>query len=298
MLRSLPFLCQRVYNTPLAIHPMRGASIARTIAAKLGVTNVVFDGGAAAFGSTDWDYEPEPEAEGSGYQVVDGVALIPVWGTLVKGLGRLQPTCGMTGYDSIRSNLISASRDRSVRALLFDFESQGGEIAGCLDLVDAIYFSRGRKPMWAVLSETAHASAYALASATDRILVPRTGSAGSVGVICIYAEFSKMLAAQGLTVTMIHYGARKADGNQYTPMEEKARRRFQADVDSVGTLFAKTVARNRGLSFAAVRDMQGATYMGRRGVDVGLVDAVMAPDQAMAELLAKVNSDRNMARSR
>ena len=51
----------------------------------------------------------------------------------------------------------------------------GGTVNGALaaitttvNLVDAIYASRGRKPIWAILSESAYSAAYALASACDR----------------------------------------------------------------------------------------------------------------------------------
>ena len=53
----------------------------------------------------------------------------------------------------------------------------------------------------------------------------------------------------------------------------------------MGDLFVATVARNRNLSSAKVRNTQAATYMGANGVNVGLADAVMAPSEAFRSLL-------------
>lgn len=155
-------------------------------------------------------------------------------------------------------------------------------------MVDAIYASRGVKPMWSILAESAYSAAYAIASATDKIIVPRTGGTGSVGVICAHVDFSKALTQAGIAVTLITYGDRKADGSEHKPLTDAALARFQADVNTMGDLFAQTVARNRNLSTARVRDTQAATYLGAAGVQIGFADAVMAPDEAFRSLHAEL----------
>ncbi|MEP9328812.1 hypothetical protein PPMP20_37990 [Paraburkholderia phymatum] len=79
----------------------------------------------------------------------------------------------MTGYDGIRTSLALALADDAVRALVLDVDSDGGHIAGCLDLADLIYAARKVKPIIAILSETACGTAYVLASACEVVTVPR-----------------------------------------------------------------------------------------------------------------------------
>ncbi|HBO83311.1 MAG TPA: serine peptidase, partial [Cupriavidus sp.] len=162
----------------------------------------------------------------------------------------------------------------------------GGEVAGCFDLVDTIYGARGKKPIWSILNESAYSAGYAIASAADRVLVPRTGGVGSIGVICAHVDLSKALTSAGVKVTFITYGDRKADGHAEIPLSEEALARFQADIDSMGDLFVSTVARNRNISAATVRDTQAATYLGADGVELGLADEVAAPDAAFRALLS------------
>jgi ClpP class serine protease len=88
-----------------------------------------------------------------------------------------------------------------------------------------------------------------------------------------------------LSVTLITYGDRKADGNEFNPLTDTALERFQSDVDAMGDLFVNTVARNRKLSTAKVRSTQASTYLGANGVKIGFADAVMAPDEAFQSLL-------------
>ncbi|MEX3690814.1 S49 family peptidase [Paraburkholderia sp. BR14263] len=254
------------------------------LADRFGITKL-FRANGEAVAASEFGVEDDDEPDYRYYDVVQGVAIIPISGTLVQKSGYMRPTCGMTGYDGIRANLSMALEDPAVGAILLDIDSGGGEVAGCFDLVDAIYSARGRKPIWAVLSESAYSAAYAIASAADRITVPRTGGTGSVGVICAHVDFSKALAKEGITVTMIHYGARKADGNEFSPLSDEALARYQADVNAMGELFVKTVARNRKLSVATVRGTQATTFLGADGVEIGFADAVMAPDEAFRSLL-------------
>src|SRR6266702_2295464 len=287
-MKNLPFLAQRLFNTPLAITPAKAEMVMAALADRFGITKLFRANGDALamseFGIDEADDEPDYRY----YDVVQGVAIIPISGTLVQKSGYMRPMCGMTGYDGIRANLSMALDDSSVKAIMLDIDSGGGEVAGCFDLVDAIYSARAKKPIWAVLSEAAYSAAYAIASAADRITVPRTGGTGSVGVICAHVDFSKARAKDGIAVTMIHYGARKADGSEYAPLSDQALARFQADVDELGELFVATVARNRKLTVAKVRGTQATTFLGAAGVEIGFADQVMAPDEAFRALLSEL----------
>lgn len=288
MSHNLPHLAQRLFNTPLAILPGKMEVVMAALADRFGIASIFrADGSKAKMMEDDgWDVGPPSWMRES--EVVEGVMLVRVEGTLVGKLGTLQPYSGMTGYDGIRANISMALDDPKVKAVALCIDSGGGEVSGCFDLVDAIHAARGRKPIWAILSESAYSAAYALASACDRVIVPRTGGTGSVGVICAHVDFSRALDKAGVTVNLITYGDRKADGNEYTPLERAARARMQADVDVMGDLFVATVARNRNLTSAQVKATEAGTYMGAAGVDVGFADAVMAPDEAFRSLLAEL----------
>lgn len=287
MSNSFPFLAQRLFNTPLAITPQKAEIVTAALAERLGITAFTrLDGQTIRPQAMDDDDDrgwTPPEMRPC--QVVQGVAIIPVQGTLVNRLGCLQPYSGMTGYDGIRHNLMAALTDPGVKAVAFDIDSPGGEVSGCFDLADTIFAARGIKPMWAMLNDAAYSAAYAIASACDRVLVPRTGGTGSVGVICMHVDMSKALGKAGVNVTLIQYGARKADGSDLAPLSNPALKRFQADVNRMGDIFVATVARNRRLEAADVRATEAATYLGMNSLGPGFADAIMAPDEAFRELL-------------
>jgi signal peptide peptidase SppA len=290
-MKNHPFLAARVFDTPVAIHPAKGQVIAKVIANRFGIGEISFIGE---------DSTPKPMAFmgmepgaleknlNDPYDLVDGIAVIDVSGTLVQKSSYLRAESGVLGYNAIRHNFLTALNDKEAKAIALQIDSPGGEVAGCFDLADLIYESRGIKPTLAILDECAYSAAYAIASACEQITVPRTGGTGSVGVICMHLDQSKAIDKAGMAVTIIKYGDRKADGNQFSPLSKEALARFQADVDEMGELFVATVARNRNLSAAKVRGTQATTFLGAAGVEIGFADAVMAPDEAFRSLLAEL----------
>ncbi|HDT0714086.1 S49 family peptidase [Morganella morganii] len=277
---NLPHLAQKLFNTPLAIHPQKAEVIVSSLTERLGITQI-----RSAMMEDDDEYFSRKARKDSGYDVLEGIAIIPVYGTLVQKLGTLRPYSGMTGYDGIRRVFLTAVNDPEVKGICLDIDSPGGEVAGCFDLVDLIYAERGKKPIHAILSENAFSAAYAIASAADKIYVPRTGGVGSVGVIVIHCDWSQHIKDDGLKVSIITYGNRKAESNPYVALSDEAKAAIQHDVDEMGRLFVSTVSRNRGLSETVIRNTQAACYLAAEGVQMGLADAVASPDVAFQELM-------------
>ncbi|EPG1715995.1 S49 family peptidase [Morganella morganii] len=277
---NLPHLAQKLFNTPLAIHPQKAEVIVSSLTERLGITQI-----RSAMMEDDDEYFSRKARKDSGYDVLEGIAIIPVYGTLVQKLGTLRPYSGMTGYDGIRRVFLTAVSDPEVKGICLDIDSPGGEVAGCFDLVDLIYAERGKKPIHAILSENAFSAAYAIASAADKIYVPRTGGVGSVGVIVIHCDWSQHIKDDGLKVSIITYGNRKAESNPYVALSDEAKAAIQHDVDEMGRLFVSTVSRNRGLSETVIRNTQAACYLAAEGVQMGLADVVASPDVAFQELM-------------
>lgn len=281
---NLPHLAQRLFNTPLALHPHKAEVVMAALTDRFGLTRIQSNG--------DWDDEGDDffsrKGRDCGYDVIEGIAVIPIQGTLVQKLGTLRPYSGMTGYDGIRASFLTAMNDSEVKAICLDIDSPGGEVAGCFDLVDEIYAARGAKPIWSILSENAYSAAYALASAADRIIVPRTGGVGSIGVIVMHVDWSQRIKSDGVQVTIITFGSRKAESNPYEALSEEAKKAIQSDVDEMGRLFVSTVSRNRGIAERTIRDTEAACFLAADGVQLGLADQVASPDIAFRDLLTLV----------
>lgn len=289
---SFPFLAQRLFNRPLAIHPRKAEIIVAALAERLGVVRVAgledLQIGADALGiEADFEREGRTVRADTGYDLVEGLAIVPVKGTLVHKLGTLRPYSGMTGYDGIRQTFLTALGDPEVKAIVLDVDSPGGEVSGMFDLADEIFSARGEKPIAAIVDDASYSAAYLVTSAVDpgRVYVPRTGGTGSIGIIAAHCDMSRAYDKAGLNVTIISKGARKADFRPEIPLSEEALAAAQAEINEMGAMFDDAVARNRGLKASVVSGFEAGTFMGAHGVTAGLADACMSPDAAFRALL-------------
>lgn len=292
-------LAQRFLNVPLALLPREGQKLLRMLEPRCheedatGIDDaglpILFPGqkvnptGRLPAAITNLLVISEAQTQASKpYAVTDGIAIVPIRGILVHGATWWFDE---TDYDSIRSTFDAAMADAEVRAIVLHIDSPGGEVAGCFDLADAIYAARGKKPIWAILNESAYSAAYALACCANKITVPRTGGTGSIGVVCMHVDVTAALEQWGIKVTTIQFGARKTDCYPTTPLSDAARERMQADIDTLGEMFVELVARGRGLTTAEVRKTQAGVFLGAAGKDQGLADEVMSPDEAFLALV-------------
>jgi signal peptide peptidase SppA len=267
---------QRMLRAPLMMEPGRARSFldGLELLRHMGAPRAMFD--------DDMDVA-QPETGADDYVMVNGVAVIEIRDVLYQ----CQNDCwwGGLGYDTIAAQFNAALNNAEAKAIVLNIDSPGGEVAGCFDLADMIYAARGEKPIWAILEENAYSAGYALASAADEIWVPQTGGVGSIGVIAMFPDISKMLNDFGVAVNIIQFGARKADGNPVQPMPEEARAAFQDEINAIGGIFIDQVARNRNMKPRDVLAQQAACFRGAGAVTEGLADMVGSPRAAFATLL-------------
>lgn len=280
-------IAARAFNTPLLVEHSKAMAFLSGLGPRiLGRRVELADGveapdGAATLparasllaGGLADDYRQHGDAP---YPVVDGIAVIEVSGVLIHRGGWIGQSSGQTSYEGIAAQIDAAASDPAVRGLALEIDSFGGEVAGVFDLADRIRAIRGNKPVWAFIAEHAFSAGYALASQADRILLPRTGALGSIGVVVLHADLSGQLDQDGVRVTLIHSGQHKVDGNPYQPLPEAVQGDIQREIDVLRFLFAETVAAGRAgrLSHEAALATEAATFRGADALAAGLADEV------------------------
>jgi signal peptide peptidase SppA len=269
---DLPFVATRVFGTPLMV--------AR---AKLEVILGVL--GPRLAGKSAQPIEVEPAPEPTRFVTPEGIAVVPIIGTLVSRSSYLAATSGLVSYGEVADMVAAAFDDPAVRGIVLEIDSPGGEVGGLFDLVDQISALKTThsKPLWAVASECALSAAYAIASVADRVYVTQTGEVGSVGVVAVHVDGSGADAKAGLAWTFIFAGDRKVDGNAHQSLSEPARNDIQADVDRLYEHLVALVAGNRGLSAEAVRGTEAAIYRGKLGAQIGFADRVGTVESAISD---------------
>lgn len=270
-------IAELIFNRPLMISETKLNTILHILGPRFNLDMAVLPVQEAAQIS-------DRERSRAGYKAKGGVGLIGIYGPLLhRVLASDYPSGGPTTYSDIRRAFDLALVDDDVQSIVLDIDSPGGEVCGVFDLADHIFQARGGKPITAIVNESAYSAAYLLASAADRIILPRTGGAGSIGVIATHADLSRAEEAAGLTVTHIYAGARKADFSPHAPLSPEALGVLQQSVNDTYEMFVDTVARNRRLTTQSVRETEAGIYEGKKAVKAGLADEVASVDMAITK---------------
>lgn len=220
------------------------------------------------------------------YAVIDGAAVIEIHGDLFhRGTGNpfLDAWFGIRSYDSIAAELDAALADGEVERILLHVDSPGGEVSGAFDLADKIYAARDVKPIVAVAEDMAASAGYLLASSAGSCFVTQSGITGSIGIVCARLDASEYESRAGIRLHVVTSGARKADGTPSVPFSDDERAALEAHIAEYFDLFVEKVARNRGLSDAAIRGLEAGIFVGSTGLELGLVDGVATASQILEQ---------------
>lgn len=299
-----PKLYQEIFETPLLIHPGKAKAAMMALGGRIVEGGVVF----AEDGISAIDHWVEPKAgvltdrlgrhferEGRApFDLIDGVAVIPIEGTLVHKGGYIGQSSGETSYQGLQAQISYAGKSDRVRGVVYEIDTYGGQVAGAFQTAEMMRRLSEVKPTMSILTDNALSAGYLLGCNARQVVMPEHGKAGSVGVITMHADFSKQLEALGITVTILTAGDHKGDGNPYEPLDPTYAEKVRAELEGIRESFAAVVGRSRKsrLTAAAALKTEGAHFEGRESVRLGLADAVGHPNDAFAEFVAAVNRAR------
>lgn len=274
-------LADRAIGRPLLLAPEKAEVILGVLAARLGVDAIESDRPAPElnrFAGKQSDRQP--------YRVTkEGIALIPIIGTLVNRGAYIGASSGLTSYEGLTEQLSKAQKDPEIRGILLDIDSPGGEAGGAFELPAQIREIRKTKPVHAVVNSMALSGGYLIASAAERISLVSTGLVGSIGVVMVHMDRSGELEKAGRVATIIHSGQRKADGNSLGPLPRDVKARIQGELDQMREMFVASVVAGRPkLKPEAVRATEAGIYMGEDAIAAGLADEIATFDRVVESM--------------
>ncbi|EKO6414667.1 S49 family peptidase [Escherichia coli] len=286
-LRNLPHIASMAFNEPLMLEPAYARVFFCALAGQLGISRLTdaVSGDSLTAGEAPaalaLSVDDDGPRQARSYQVMNGIAVLPVSGTLVSRTRALQPYSGMTGYNGIIARLQQAASDPMVDGILLDMDTPGGMVAGAFDCADIIARVRDIKPVWALANDMNCSAGQLLASAASRRLVTQTARTGSIGVMMAHSNYGAALEKQGVEITLIYSGSHKVDGNPYSHLPDDVRETLQSRMDATRRMFAQKVSAYTGLSVQAVLDTEAAVYSGQEAIDAGLADELVNSTDAI-----------------
>ena len=231
---------------------------------------------------------PTPESETPRLLTrVGSVGVIEIYGPLVNDDSVWNRYDGLVAYNEIREALVHAAQDPTLGSIILDINSGGGAVSGVSDTAELISkIDSGIKPVHTFSDGIIGSAAYWLGCSARSVQLGKVTEAGSIGVITVHVERSKMLKDMGITTTVMKAGTHKGEGNSYEPLSETAKAGIQEQLDTMYAMFMGHVAEARGVAYGVADAAmgQGRTFIGAKAVEVGLADAINSFDAIVSDL--------------
>lgn len=216
--------------------------------------------------------------------VQNGIAIINIENAIMRKTSWW--TSGIS-HKEIKAEIQRALDNQDVKAIFYSIYSPGGSVAGTEELAAFIKEANTKKPSCAFVDGMCCSAAYWLASATGSIFATESAELGSIGVVLVHRDLSKIYEDWGLKYTYITAGSKKSVGASEIPLSEEDKEYLQNQVNGIYAVFLQNVAQNMSLDLDKKMEWaDGRVFLGKEALSLGLVSKIVkTKEEAMSLLL-------------
>lgn len=198
--------------------------------------------------------------------------------------------------NSKRDKVIRAlTSNPKVKAVVMHVDSLGGGLYSGENLYHLIKKLSKKKPVVTVMESYATSAAYMISMASNQIIARKSSVTGSIGAWTMVPDFTKLAEKLGVKMEMIKSGSLKAQPQPFSSMDKDVKKHTQESVDEAYSIFIDMVKKDRKLTEEAINKISsGATFMGQKALELGLIDQIGAEDEALEYLRAKWNISKDL----
>ena len=175
----------------------------------------------------------------------------------------------------VLEQLESATKNDSIKGVLFVIDSPGGAVAPSIELAYAIKRLKEVKPVIAYAKGTIASGSYYASIWANEIIVNPGSMVGSIGVVMQGADLSKLMQTIGIKTQSVQAGKYKKVGTPDRAWEDYEVKELNKVIQGTYEMFTKNVADARGLDIKN-RDLYANAHIftASQAKEVGLVDSL------------------------
>ena len=219
-------------------------------------------------------------------EIRNGVAIVPVMGPIFRHANLMTSFSGATSVEDLATDLQTAVDDPSVRAILLNVNSPGGQVDGINEMAGMLRAAAGKKPVKAYIGGEGASAAYWLASQADEIVADSTAMVGSIGVVAGFTDRSAADEKSG--IKRMEIVSSQSPRKRLDPATDAGRASIQTAVDDLADEFVASVAAGRGVPVeqALANFGQGDSMIAKRALAAGMIDRIGSFEGLLAEMAA------------
>lgn len=262
---------QAVYFQPWSITQAGWRAVHEIVQRHLHNPNEKFNGDGSIDETTDIYGQPIPQYE----LTEEGVAIIPVVGTLIHHASLIEKQCGAWSYDDIKRDVKRAIEEHAEKIVLH-VDSPGGMSMGSHECAKVVEWAKDFARVEAVTDGLMCSAAYDLCCGAHGIYATQTAQIGSIGSMIAWLDESVRFQMEGYKVELFKSGTLKGMGTPGTTLSDEHRQHLQGIVLKSAGMFKERVINNRGPVSESAMQGQGlyADDAQRENLIDGIVDEV------------------------
>lgn len=210
----------------------------------------------------------------------DAVAVIRLDGAITSGPQDYFTVQGIT--PEYIADLLEQAADPAIKAIVVRVNSPGGSVVAS----DEIYHMllEFEKPVVVWMGEMAASGGYYISCGGDYVFAHPDTLTGSIGVVSQFFNAEELMDKVGVDAVIITSGPHKDIGSPFREMSEEEQALWEGIIDEIYDEFVELVAQARDLPLEEIRELaDGSIYTGRQALELGLVDEVGTPKDAIAK---------------
>ena len=257
------------------------------VALELGLVDMV----VTREGIKAWMFEEYPNEDNDAYSFPDSVsiydylstiekeeetsknkiAVINVEGAIMTG----EAAYGVAGSDTIVKNIQSATKDKSVKAMVLRVNSPGGDVWASELITNALNeFKETDRPIISSMGDIAASGGVWVTTNSDEIWAEEDTLTGSIGIYGIVPTLDGIYDWAGIKVDGVS-STKAGEWDEREAMPENITNLIQSSIDRTYNKFVSKVAENRGMLYEDVLPIAGGRiWAGYKALELGLVDKI------------------------
>lgn len=216
----------------------------------------------AKFSAEEIEARISPQTAAAVARREGAVAVVPLRGIISPRASVIgnSSTGGGTTAESFAETIEQMAADDTVKAIIVDADTPGGNVLGVDEAAAAVAAVRGIKPIVVQVTGNLASAGYWIGAPADEIVMSPSSAVGAIGVRMAYDDLTEKLAKDGIAREIIAAGKFKGEG-LLGPLSDETRAYMQGRIDDYYGMFVDRVAAGRGVAASAVRDGFGQGRM-------------------------------------
>ena len=174
-----------------------------------------------------------------------------------------------------------AKENDKIKAVVLRINSPGGSALTSDIIAEKIKELASEKPVYVSMSSVAASGGYYISANADKIFVDRNTITGSIGVVSILPDFSKLITDNGVNIEKISEGEYSDLYSSDTFTEKKYNKIYNSNL-KVYDDFLNVVAKARKIDKEKLKTIaEGRIWTGEEAVKIGLADEIGGLNEAI-----------------